>query len=115
MGPKAAGILEPEVVQRKKSASCKRITDGHGSATLSKLLEMRTEARMASEAETLRKALAAQGWAAKKAAGDEAARDQLERWEMFRNGCVCGPEGEAGAESATDLICPMAGQVLCPH
>ena len=28
---------------------------------------------------------------------------------------MCGSEGEAGAESAADHICPMAGLVLCPH
>ena len=115
VGPSLAGILVPVVVQRTKGAGCKRITDGHGSAVLSKLLEMRATARMAAEAETLRKANAAQVRAAKKAAGDEAAAAQLELWEICRGGCVCGPVGEDGAESAAGHVCPVAGLVLCPH
>ena len=70
----------PEVVQRKRSAKCPRITDGHGSATLSKLHEARTAQRMEAEADALRKANAAQERAQKKAEASEAALAQLGLW-----------------------------------
>ena len=108
VGPTEAGVLEPEIVQRTKSAKCKRITDGHGSVVLSKLLELRVEARQKEEAETVRKFNAAQERAVKKAAASEEARAQLEAWQACRLVCVCQAEGAEGG-------CPVAGLVLCPY
>jgi len=107
VGPKEAGILVPEVVQRKRSAGCKRITDGHGSATLSKLLELRKTNRMAAEAEVMRKGNAAQERADRKAASNDAAMAELELWRACLGVCVCAPP-EGGP-------CPMASLVLCPY
>jgi len=108
VGPKAAGILEPEVVQRKRSATVKRITDGHGSATLSGLLQIRREQRMAEEAEAFRKTNAAQLRAEKKAASSAEAMAQLELWRTCKDGCVCGPPGDES------YSCPVGALVLCP-
>ncbi len=96
----------PDIVQRKRSAKCKRITDGHGSATLSKLLEARTAQRMAAEAATQLKANAAQERAQKKAEASNAALAQLELWRACQGGCMC----TGGA-----AVCVVKGLVLCPY
>ena len=105
VGPEQAGILVPDRVQRKKDPTKNRkITDGHGSATLSKLLEKRVAQRTANEAEVLRKANAAQERAEKKAAKSAATLLQLEKWRACQGGCVC----------ANFTCCVYESLVLCP-
>jgi hypothetical protein len=109
VGPAAAGILKPQIVQRKKNVVSHRITDGHGSATLSGLLERRKERRVADEAEISRKAENSLIRAQRKVAKDAEAAALLEKWRRCEAVCVCNEGGDP------DYTCPMILYMICPY
>ncbi len=111
IGPKAAGILEPKILQRSKLPSNIRITSGHGSSELSGLHELLEGKRINAEADTARKALASAERATKKAISNETAMAQLTSWHACRPFCTC--PGSLVASSPA-FVCPMACLVLCP-
>ena len=103
VGPAESGILVPQVKQPKKNMSRHRVSEGHGSQKLSKMLEKRRAHTAARDEEERAKVARAEARVerATERASEFAAR--LAKWRACENDCVC--------ESAP---CVWAGFLFCP-
>ena len=103
VGPAESGMLVPQVKQPKKNMSRFRISEGHGSQKLSKMLEKRRAHTAARDEEERAKAARAEARVerATERATEFAAR--LAKWRACENECVC--------ERAP---CVWVGFLFCP-
>ncbi len=91
--------------------SSMRITDGHGPAELTGLLEKIQAKKALVAAADATKAASSADRAAKKAESDASAAAELAKWRGCQPACTCQPAAVAPARPSP---CPMAGWRLCP-
>jgi hypothetical protein len=118
VGPKESGVLVPKKKQDVKQPSRARIIDGHGSATLSGLLEKVQEKNAEKTAAEDAKAARALQRAEKAAKKDEAYNQLLQGWKKCRDGCGCNTgrgKRKAPLRKASDepFVCPYKDLVFC--
>ena len=91
VGPKAAGVLEVQVVQRKKNLSQRRITEGHGSVSMQNLLEKRKAQEQERENEEAAKKRRVDEREEKKAADVKAKEELVAKFKACLPCCTCAP------------------------
>mmetsp|Transcript_9553 Transcript_9553/g.31196 ORF Transcript_9553/g.31196 Transcript_9553/m.31196 type:complete len:268 (+) Transcript_9553:435-1238(+) len=112
--PKEAGILP--VVQRQnttKNMSRIRITDGHGSATMSNLLQQREAQRTDKERQAQEKKAKADERAKKKNEKNANTKALWDAFQLCKDGCVCDDlaPGVEACEASKMKLRPYCGEL----
>ena len=110
--PKEAGILTVEQRQNTtKNMSRVRITDGHGSVTMSNLLAQREAQRDEKERLAQEKKIKAEERERKKNEKDSKTKALWEAWRLCKGGCVYEdlPAGVECCDASKLKLCPYCG------